>query len=389
MENEQFSCVVCHALPIDVLESGCCSSLFCWECAVAISGNCPSCHANFDREACKVNLPLRRIIDNFPRKCKFFGCNQVLKGLQMSDHIAICPERLLVCPNSDLCGLLTAKDLDSHLTTKCDYRLVSCHLCDTEEILYLNLKEHLEKDCEGVTITCPNRCSVQLKRKEIEQHRQECRFELIPCEFASCGCNARLTRIAMAEHLENSAVQKQHLYLMKKHFEATIEELKRNNSNNSSNHAAVNNNTVRPNNPVNRPCLEQCSFSAVQEKVTKFVSQMVEPDKVKQAKELFDRYSVYAVQGREKVHRAVQNIRAQLTLVQVVSFLFFYQIFSSLPKIILTVILFVSIHKIKKSHSAGMNDRFKQWCWIATIDLCALLIPFYMIFFFGIGLLLA
>jgi len=226
--EEQFSCIVCGALPVDVVEASCCSSLFCWECAINTKNLCPSCKVIFDREACKINLPLRRAIENVPRKCKYENCTKMLKGSEeIRQHSLICPEKPVVCPNSDLCGILVSKDLDNHLTTKCEYRMVSCHLCDIE-ILFKNLPAHLEQDCKGVTVQCPNKCSAQVKRKELEEHIQtECPFEKITCEFSFCGCLAQFKRMDAADHSENAVVIRRHLNLLAKYSQKQNEEIKK------------------------------------------------------------------------------------------------------------------------------------------------------------------
>jgi len=194
-------CVACKQVPINVVESGCCSSLYCWECAVAASV-CQHCHHTFSLEECKPNVPLRRILEGLEIKCKFEGCSVCVTANNQKKHETECLYCPVTCPNSDLCGIMLRKDVINHLEKLCLYRKIFCPFRCGKELTFVEIETHISNECYQAEISCPN-CDTSLKRCDLQNHVQlECTKAPITCEFAEYGCNQNLFRHEYANHLE-------------------------------------------------------------------------------------------------------------------------------------------------------------------------------------------
>src|SRR5690349_3883231 len=75
-----------------------------------------------------------------------------------------------------------------------------------------------------IEVTCP-KCEMTMKRGEMEAHLNEkCPEELINCQFADSGCDAKVLRKDLASHLAESVPK--HLIMMKKSFDQQLEQVK-------------------------------------------------------------------------------------------------------------------------------------------------------------------
>ena len=62
-----------------------------------------------------------------------------------------------------------------------------------------------------IEVPCPNRkCQVRTAQHNLVKHRQECLFEIVPCKYASIGCEKEIERQDLKEHEEDT---EQHLQL--------------------------------------------------------------------------------------------------------------------------------------------------------------------------------
>lgn len=224
-EPNSISCAACGQLPLEVVESACCSSIFCWECVLKI-GKCPACNSILSGETCIPNVPLRKLINSMEKKCKYEDCHEVLKGHLLSVHEASCPYKPVVCPNSDLCGILHTKDLQKHQTDDCLYRLIECPSnCGTAGIQFMNLEKHLKSDCTELMVDCPNGCELTAKRSTLKQHlSNDCPLENIKCEFAEYGCLHASMRISYNDHLEKE--HKSHVIMLANAVKAQNQQIK-------------------------------------------------------------------------------------------------------------------------------------------------------------------
>ncbi len=136
------------------------------------------------------------------RKCEWEGTVGTLE-----EHLATC-FKLLPCPKrcKDESGEIREflkDELVKHLECECPNRDHECKHCG-EKGTYTAITKTHDAVCPKKIVPCPNsECSVTIPRQDIKSHLQnECCYTIIPCRYRSVGCTATLKRQAMAEHEE-------------------------------------------------------------------------------------------------------------------------------------------------------------------------------------------
>lgn len=212
MENN-FVCCICHQLPNDVVESGCCNSLFCWDCVVGNGAlqKCPSCNGTLNPELCSESLAVKKIIEGLSVKCNYAGCDENVTVLTRKAHEAECPKGPVLCPHSDLCGIFERATVPYHVFN-CPHRPTRCHRCDVTLSLRL-LQDHLDTVCQEVLVECPNICSSEILRKDLSEHIAHiCPNSPTDCPFTQYGCAAKPMRNGVSEHVHDAMAD--HMILM-------------------------------------------------------------------------------------------------------------------------------------------------------------------------------
>ena len=93
-------------------------------------------------------------------------------------------------------------------TATCLKRPWECQHC--KFVTTSNLKKEHAEQCTKYPIPCPNECEVgSIPRCDVEKHCAECPLEPVACEFADVGCNVKIARRDLKQHMEES--QQQHL----------------------------------------------------------------------------------------------------------------------------------------------------------------------------------
>lgn len=110
--------------------------------------------------------------------------------------------------NKDVCTEILTLDKRSQHLRECPYSLIPCKYLKrgcTEQCLRKDLEEHQE-NCAFNLEECPNeRCTYEGRSSTIAAHRKECPWELIHCKARSFGCNALIFRKNYKEH-QNTCV---------------------------------------------------------------------------------------------------------------------------------------------------------------------------------------
>ena len=162
-------------------------------------------HCKHHKAGCKWVGELRDLTDHFDpdkRKCEYlllpcsFGCGQQVRRRAMKHH------KLHECPKRD------------HTCEYCSYH-------DSRDIV---MEQHLPV-CHEFPVKCPNKCKVEgLKRKQLKAHINECPLQVIECPFSSAGCTVKLPCNQMETH-EDMAMR-QHLRLVVNKLKQLEKEIK-------------------------------------------------------------------------------------------------------------------------------------------------------------------
>jgi len=197
----ELKCCVCGEIPVDVVDSTCCASLFCWECGTSVD-HCPHCNAQIIWEGLKANPALQKIIDTMEVKCRFEDCNIKTLSSLRKEHESTCDYRPSTCPNSELCGIILFKDLTKHLEEECPERSMDCPYHCGQSIKLSSMLDHIKNTCDCLDIDCTQGCGKKLKKKELRDHLDtDCVLFVVPCEFNQYGCKDVILRADYKEHL--------------------------------------------------------------------------------------------------------------------------------------------------------------------------------------------
>jgi len=186
------------------LGSFCVECMFCWDCVVKRDRLCPSCHGILEPSMCTENLAIQKLIEKVPIPCPFDGCSTLVTSSTAKAHSAVCEYATVLCPNSELCGFIARNALSLHERELCLFREVHCHSCDANLPL-TQLQIHLEQECDGVVVQCPNNCSLEgVPRAYLARHLLDhCPNTDVPCPFSNHGCDHVMKRSEMESHLVN------------------------------------------------------------------------------------------------------------------------------------------------------------------------------------------
>jgi len=211
-------CVLCKEVPVDVVQSHCCASLYCWECVVR-TPSCVVCETEIDPGNCEIPVDLRDEIEKKVFACSFqeYGCFALLKCREKKIHQGFCQYKPVPCPfNSQLCGFVAFQNLKEH-EIKCCYRPIKCPFSCPQQFMAAELQLHAQV-CPELIMECPNECNSQLRRKDVNQHIQEqCPFTVKMCPYTALGCEDghALVRVAYEEHMKERTQQHLDLALNK------------------------------------------------------------------------------------------------------------------------------------------------------------------------------
>jgi len=211
--------------------------LFCQVCImqyVQKRPECPQCREFLNESNMARSLFLEKQLTKMKVYCKYHvcrdeetkdnfivdknGCNKIFPLDEVSKHERDCEYAPVFCKFSSRCGKLRRKDINEHQKT-CPFRPMECPHCKAHVELS-KMEDHLEI-CRMFLIQC-SKCSKEIQRSDIDFHvRNECLEELIPCQFADQGCEAKVLRKNLKEHLGEDVGA--HLGMIKLAFDQQME----------------------------------------------------------------------------------------------------------------------------------------------------------------------
>ena len=102
--------------------------------------------------------------------------------------------------------------LAAHIAKSCPKRDFICQYCGFKSTYEEVCNKHWP-ECSKYPLPCPNKCGVDaIQRGSLGEHLNECPLQQVECEFCHAGCEEKIQRKDLTEHMEKS-LQK-HLTLL-------------------------------------------------------------------------------------------------------------------------------------------------------------------------------
>lgn len=208
-------CAVCLQILREPQLISCCGHHFCRTCIQLVQKEgtpCPLCNeANF---TVLHDKGLQRVLRQLHVHCKYQkeGCPWTGELAKFEDHLNENPEpekQLLGCELVEVecihgCGIRMARSaIARHQQDVCPQRPCSCIYCREYNSIHADVVYRHWPVCKCFPLTCPNNCTVYaIERQHMEHHlERECPLKVIDCEFHYAGCEKKLPRKDMPEHL--------------------------------------------------------------------------------------------------------------------------------------------------------------------------------------------
>ncbi len=190
--NKDYFCPVSLEVMMNPHQTDCCGSHICARVAERMTGTKSAC------PMCKAPCPSAHTRNG--EKVFTTHRDQYFQRIILDQRV-LCPHRKNGC---EWTGPL--REVQDH-SASCGYRPWICQHCRYSTIYKVGTTEHAQK-CPLRPIICP--CSSQpVPYNKLEEHKKTCPVELISCEFTDVGCNVKIRRKNMMDHLSSCAWQHQ------------------------------------------------------------------------------------------------------------------------------------------------------------------------------------
>ena len=228
-EEVQSECSICIMILKNPQIVTCCGNRFCEKCIGQVGyrsgviGKCPLCKSQniqyFPDKTLERQINQRKVYCLLRND----GCMWTGEVNKMSDHLDIhglgnnAQPCLLFPRPCEYCGEYVRRNSMTAHKENCDFRPRTCKFCN-EEVSKEHLKDHYKK-CTSCPVCCTNvPCSEVMTRFILSYHLKKCKWSLMDCKFKHAGCNARIYRKDMDEHLQSN---------MEKHLDLVSLELEK------------------------------------------------------------------------------------------------------------------------------------------------------------------
>jgi len=222
-------CKICDHPSRDPHLSVCCGYTFCRICIENVekatnTKACPICSADNgffvpNKQVVRELKSLQVICPNKEEGCEWQGNLD-----DISKHLRdVCEYENIRCPNPKCIHvsfpmwfftkhvMMQRRHIHSHILKDCQ---CFCEYCNEPGYYYFIAGKHKE-ECPKLPLACPNlNCEEDnIPSEDMEQHRKECPFEVIRCEYHNVGCRDRMMRKNKRKHEEE--YMEQHLRMTK------------------------------------------------------------------------------------------------------------------------------------------------------------------------------
>ena len=217
---DDVECIVCQELVDNIHQTMCCGNSVCLQCAnkwKRNSNSCPQCRKQ----------PLEVVVD--PRTQRritattvycpnyHFGCHWVDGLGRVAQHlVADCAFEAKKCPNSQCKEVIPKKFLKMH-SSLCMWWSEACPCCAIRRAdvgfvssvprTYQEFITNHYHNCPEWPTRCPKSCNpyLTLTQSSVDGHlKEECPETTVECKFAELGCERKMKRKDLEQHLLNA-----------------------------------------------------------------------------------------------------------------------------------------------------------------------------------------
>ena len=224
-EHLHIECAICLCiLKKPQLVDCSCGSHFCQSCLRPIKAErkpCPLCKGRFTTAV--EDYGLQRIINGLDVYCSYkeSGCQWVGELSKLPEHLNVnpsdgspqesgCPYVHLECRH---CKEKFRREIVfEHEKGECLKRPACCEICGEYKSTFEDVTNIHMALCPSQLVPCPKACGRSIPPKSVYKHlKDDCPLEMTQCVFSYAGCDAKLLRKDMSDHIGKSLAH--HLYL--------------------------------------------------------------------------------------------------------------------------------------------------------------------------------
>ena len=218
IEYLQSECPICLHILREPYQVTCCGKSFCRQCIERVKDDnkpCPCCNKDSFNDF--PNKGLQQPLYGFKVYCtkKEKGCEWKGELGKLDEHLNMnsqdekefegCELAEIMCRYCS--DVIVRSKLLHHKNKFCDKRPFSCEYCNEYESTYDDVIHNHWPICSHHPVQCPNGCGAFPQRQNLDSHMQkECPLTVVECEFHCAGCEVKLPRRNMPDHLKDSIV---------------------------------------------------------------------------------------------------------------------------------------------------------------------------------------
>ena len=218
----QTDCSICLHVLRDPQMVDCCCYRFCKGCIQRVLNTFSKCPLCNQRSPITIaDKQLARTLKQKKVKCTYHreGCRWIGELSMLDDHLDTF-QRVEGCCFKNMrciyCNILLQKSEVEDHESKCLKKPSVCEYCYEYECLRHELAQHWIS-CRLYPIPCPKGCGATVTRSSISQHFEvSCSLAIVDCEFALQGCEIKVRRKDMKDHMTQS--MEDHLALLLKMY---------------------------------------------------------------------------------------------------------------------------------------------------------------------------
>ena len=218
-DHLQLECPICLCVLQEPQLVDCsCGTHFCRSCLAPIKADkkpCPVCNGSFSTTL--LDRSLQRTINNLEVCCSFkeSGCMWTGELNNLSEHLNVdesskdyhrergCCYAPLECPHCR--EELQRKVVIYHETRECIKRPYCCVMCGEFKSTFEEVTNIHTPVCPSQLVPCPKECGKSISLKTMDKHlNEECPLQLTKCVCSYAGCDVKLLRKDMEDHISQN-----------------------------------------------------------------------------------------------------------------------------------------------------------------------------------------